>query len=72
MESNGNRNHNYITNNISVYRIVLIRYKCINFIDVNIVSDYVLKMSRSSQEHDGDMEILFYERSYDKIKYKDS
>ena len=67
MESNGNRNHNYITNNISV-----IRYKCINFIDVNIVSDYVLKMSRSSQEHDGDMEILFYERSYDKIKYKDS
>ena len=38
----------------------------------NIVSDCVLKMSRSSQGHDGDMEILFYERSYDKIKYKDS
>ena len=57
---------------IIIILLTIIRYKCINCIDVNIVSDYVLKMSRSSQEHDGDMEILFYERSYDKIKYKDS
>ena len=68
MESNGNRNYNYINNNISALSVINVSIVS----TFNIVSDYVLKMSRSSQEHDGDMEILFYERSYDKIKYKDS
>ena len=68
MESNGNRNYNYINNLISAYFFINLSIVW----TFNIVSDYVLKMSRSSQEHDGDMEILFYERSYDKIKYKDS
>ena len=56
----------------TLYRIVLLCYKCINCMDVQYCFRLCLKMSRSSQEHDGDMEILFYERSYDKIKYKDS